>query len=419
MKKVLLVIISISVLIGCSEGSIKEKTIIAVPIYGQSLALGEEAELVTNFDTLRKQLNHRFFTENLDESFGFYANTIFKQKIKRILNYTKRKFEISSYGMAEYVVTFWKKQANEDFLFCSFPGGQGATGIDFLGEKSSAYQKMLSEIRNAYDLAKKKECKFIVPAICWMQGENDLVWNIKGSYKDKLSKLRSTFERDIKSITKQTIGVKFIMYQTNCLTISKLTFDANNHSCPQTRVPQAQLELLLSDSNFVASGPTYPYVIKREYVHLDGISQKRMGYLQGISLIKMLSGEKVYGLIPISFIKKDKSIIISFNVPVPPLVIDTVNVSKIENYGFSVINKKNKNVLNRVFIEKNNVHLQCNEHLNNVKVRYAVNGMHWKTGNMKGPRGNLRDSQGLVFKCKIGDKYFGLDNWCYMFDYEI
>lgn len=419
MKKMHFLMISLLLLIGCSDNRLKDKIIVAVPVYGQSLALGEEAELVTDFDTLREQLDHRFCTENLDESFGFFSNSIFKQKIKKMFRYSNRTFEISSYGMAEYVIASWKEQLDDRLMFCSFPGGQGATGIDFLGERSPAYNKMLSEIKNAYHLAQKKQCTLIVPAICWMQGENDLVWNIEGSYKDKITKLRSAFERDIKSITKQTIGVKFILYQTNCLTISKLPFNANDYNCPQTRVPQAQLDLLLSDSNFVASGPTYPYTIKREYVHLDGVSQKRFGYLQGVSLIKMLSREKVYGLVPISLLKKNKSIIVSFNVPVPPLVIDTVNVAKADNYGFSVINRSNQNILNRVFIENNNVHLECNEYPNDVKVRYAVNGMHWKTGNRNGARGNLRDSQGSVYKCKIRDQYFRLDNWCYMFDYKL
>lgn len=416
MKKVLLLILSVFLLSSCKENCLKNRTIVAVPIYGQSLALGEEAELITDFDTLREQLNHRFYTENLDESFGYYANTIFKQKIKKWLNYRRRTFEISSYGMAEYVVNAWRKQSNESFVFCSFPNGSGATDIDHLGEKSSAYKKLLSEIRHAYNLAQEKKCKFIVPAICWIQGENDLVWDIKGNYKTKICRLRSTLERDIKSITKQAIAVKFIMYQTNCLTISESPFNANQFNCPQTHVPQAQLDLLLKDTNFIASGPTYPYSIKREYVHLDGISQKRLGYLQGISLIKTLSGEKESGLIPTSFTKSQKSIIISFNVPVPPLVIDTVNVTKANNYGFSVINKKNKNILSQVFLKNNKIYLQCNEYPNDVKVRYAVNGTYWKTGHMRGSRGNLRDSQGTTLKCAINNQSFRLDNWCYMFD---
>lgn len=419
MDKILLFMFAIFFMIGCKDDCFKDKTIVAVPIYGQSLAVGEEADLVTDFDTLREQLDHRFYTENLDESFGYYSNSIIKQKIKKWLNYTRRTFEISSYGMAEYVISSWKKQSKDKYLFCSFPGGEGATGIDFLGRKSSAYQKMLAEIRNAFKLAQDNKCKFIVPAICWMQGENDLVWNVNGDYKMKITELRKSLETDIKSITKQSIGVKFIMYQTNCLTISKLPFKANDFRCPQTSVPQAQLDLLLCDTNFIASGPTYPYSIKREYVHLDGTSQKRIGYLQGVSLIKMLSGEKVYGLVPKSFEKKNKSIIISFNVPNPPLVIDTINVFKIHNYGFSVVNRRNVDILSRVFLKNNNVHLVCNEMPTDVKVRYAVNGTYWKSGNIKGPRGNLRDSQGLALKCKIGNKYFGLHNWCYMFDYKL
>ncbi|MFA6832974.1 MAG: hypothetical protein WCR36_12035 [Bacteroidaceae bacterium] len=36
-------------------------------------------------------------------------------------------------------------------------------------------------------------------------------------------------------------------------------------------------KLVLMD--FFTSGPTYPYIIVRECIHSDGVSQKHMGYL--------------------------------------------------------------------------------------------------------------------------------------------
>ncbi|HRN17373.1 MAG TPA: hypothetical protein PLF38_10065 [Xylanibacter oryzae] len=40
-------------------------------------------------------------------------------------------------------------------------------------------------------------------------------------------------------------------------------------------------KLVLID--FFTNGPTYPYTIVREYIHSDGVPQKRMGYLQDYS----------------------------------------------------------------------------------------------------------------------------------------
>jgi hypothetical protein len=176
------------------------------------------------------------------------------------------------------------------------------------------------------------------------------------------------------------------------------------------------MELIRDNNDFVASGPTYPYTIMREYAHLDGISQKRMGYLEGISLSKLLNNQKHTGLIPLKTTVHRNTIIVSFNIPCPPLVLDTIAVSKSDNYGFSVITPNNQNILKKTLLYNNKIYLICSKTPTKVKVRYAVNGAYWKSGNKHGPRGNLRDSQGDSYKCKINNKIYRIDNWCYLFD---
>ena len=78
------VILIFSFTISCTVDIPINSTVYVVPVYGQSLALGEEAKMVTNFDTLKVSCNHRVRTELLDEQFGYFSNTIFKQKLKRI-----------------------------------------------------------------------------------------------------------------------------------------------------------------------------------------------------------------------------------------------------------------------------------------------------------------------------------------------
>ncbi len=393
--------------------------IIAVPVYGQSLALGEEASLVTNFDTLKEKYNHKICTENLDENFGYFSTTIFRQKIKRWIHDNKRTFENSCYGMAEYIVSKWQQESSKsNLILCTFPEGQGGSGIDSFGRGTSSYKKLINEIKNAYNIAKDNKCAFIVPAFCWLQGENDLVWNTGSNYKKKLIQLRNDFERDVKEITHQRENIKCILYQTSCLSISEDTFQMNEYECRQTIVPQAQMELVRDDKYFVASGPTYPYSTMREYVHLDGISQKRMGYLQGISLFKLLKNKKHSGLIPKQTIIHNDTITVSFNIPYPPIVLDTIEVAKVNNYGFSVITPNNQNILKKVLLDNDKIYLICSRIPRKVKVRYAVNGTYWKCGNKQGPRGNLRDSQGDFYKCNIKNKTYRIDNWCYMFDHE-
>ena len=122
------------------------------------------------------------------------------------------------------------------------------------------------------------------------------------------------------------------------------------------------------------------------------------------------------GLFPIKTECHDTEVIISFNVPCPPLNLDTTEVTNPGNYGFNVITPNNRDIVKGVSIQDNQVHILCNESPNGCRVRYAVNGDKMKSGRLHGPRGNLRDSQGDSITITIQGKSYPIHNWCYQFD---
>jgi hypothetical protein len=129
-----------------------------------------------------------------------------------------------------------------------------------------------------------------------------------------------------------------------------------------------------------------------------------------------LESESSKGLIPEGLHVARDTIILNFNIPSPPLVLDTTAVSKAANYGFSVISPTNKDILKKVLLVGQKIKLICNENPVGCKARYAVNGMQKKSGHISGPRGNLRDSQGDKIKANILKIEYPLHNWCYQFD---
>ena len=406
------IIMTLSLACSCTTDISKHATIYIIPVYGQSLALGEEADLITNFDSLKNKYNHRIRTELLDEEFGYFSNTILKQHIKRILKNKKRTFEVSCYGIGEYLC----QKLDDSIYICTFPAGQGATGIEGLSKGSPAYNKLIKQIINLQDITERQELNLSMPAFCWHQGENDVVWNKNIDYKHLLEKFRLDLEKDIHTILQTKSPLACILYQTNNLSIAKDSFNMHLYECPQIKVPMAQLELIKKNPYFHASSPVYPYNVVREYVHIDGIGQKRLGYMEGIAIGKLLNGEKNKGLIPNSYITKHDTIIISFDIPYPPLTLDTTQVCKITHYGFSVITPKDKNILRKCWLDDNKIHLLCDTLPINAKIRYGVNGQHGKSGHINGPRGNLRDSQGDSLTFQISQNIFPLHNWCYMFE---
>jgi hypothetical protein len=377
--------------------------------------LGEEADLITNFDSLSTMADGRIVTENLDHDFGFFDNDKKKQWAKKILNYTKRTFELSVYGMAESM----SNQLGHDTLICVFPGGQGGTAILRLNKGNWCYHRFLENIENAYQTAVDRGWNFSVPAICWMQGESDLFDYTDTDYKKALKQFARDINEDVKQITHQQQDIRIICYQTNLLT-NAAYFQEDSFDCREIAVPQAMMELVRDDTLFWASGPTYPYNFARELKHIDGVGQKRLGHLAAVSVMGIIRGTARFrGLVPQTCTSNNNEVQISFNVPHPPLVFDTIAVKNPSYYGFSVITPDNRNIIQSVFLKDDTITLYCSESVSGCKVRYAVNGEKLKSGWEKGPRGNLRDSQGDSLKVDVLGKTYPIHNWCYQFEQQL
>lgn len=400
MKQLTAIILLIaSILFMACQKNHSHRVVLCIPVYGQSLALGEEAERLTDFDSLAVYANGRIVTENLDHQFGYFENDGLKEFTKKLVRYQKRAFELSIYNMAKILAD----STGSDTLICIFPGGQGATAIANLSKGTKPYQKFIEDIKSAYEKATENGWEFVIPAICWMQGESDIVDYPDTDYKQMLQQIRNDMNTDISSITKRNENIPFICYQANSLTRAE-HFKAQNYDCRETYVPQTFVELLGDDSCFWASGPTYPYACVNEKIHIDAIGQQSIGALAAKSALGILRGkERFRGLIPISVFSQDTIVTVHFNVPCPPLVLDTILVAKVDHYGFSVINRHNQNVAKSITIGGDSVNIHCTEPATDCCIRYAVNGDYMKSGNLHGPRGNLRDSDG---------------NWCYQFDYN-
>ncbi|MCR5711606.1 MAG: sialate O-acetylesterase [Prevotella sp.] len=397
MKKGLLLFVITLLFAACAQKPEGHKVVVCIPVYGQSLALGEEAERITDFDSLASYANGRIVTENLDHQFGYFDNDDLKRIAKKVVKYQKRSFELSIYTMAQRLAD----QLGEDTLICIFPGGQGATIIKNLSKGSIPYQEFMEDIETAYQQATENGWDFVIPAICWMQGESDIEDYPDTSYPQQFIKIWEDMNVDIRQITQYSDTICFICYQPNNLSRAS-GYRAKKYECVEASVPQTFVNVLHDNKWFWASGPTYPYSCVGEKLHIDAIGQQHVGELAARSALGIIRGKgRNKGLIPTSLSTDNQDIIIHFNITNSPLIIDTTQVRKAENYGFSVITKDNRNIATSATLKGDSIIITCSEIPQNCKVRYAVNGDPLKSGNQHGPRGNLRDSSG---------------NWCYLFD---
>ena len=377
---------------------------VCIPVYGQSYALGEEATRLTNFDSLRIKYNGRIVTEKLDYTFGYFDHSSqFKQWIKRILHYDKKAFELSVYSMAEELAL----NLGEDTIICIFPGGHGMNTIKQLMKPAEPYNKFIKEIATAYDEAQDRGWEFIVPAVCWMQGESDIVEYPDYDYKEYFYRMYNDMNTDIKQVTHQKDDIRIICYQSSTIT-KGLRYKANNYNATEPKTPTAQMELIRDDSLIWASGPTYPYDFVNESLHIDAVGQQSIGKHAAKSALGVIRKTKRnIGLVPLSYEIVGNDVCILFNVPCPPLDLDTINVSKVDNYGFNVIRHDGTDIISKVSLNQNTVIITCTESPLNCKLRYGINGEFLKGGRTKGARGNLRDSN---YKCP---------GWSMLFEYKL
>lgn len=390
------------------------KTVICIPVYGQSYALGEEAKRITNYDSLRIVYDGRIVTEKMNYVFGYFDHSSrLKQFVKRLLHYDRKAFELSVYGMAESLIT----ELGNDTIICIFPGGHGLTDIKGLMKPVSPYKKFIEEIAHAYQTAQELNWDFQVPAICWMQGESDIADYPDTDYKALFHQMYNNLNTDIKQITHQSNDIRLICYQSSALTKGD-RFKNNNYEGTEGRTPEIQMELVRDDSMIWAMGPTYPYDFLREALHIDAVGQKRIGNLAAKSALGIIRNDSCFiGLVPKQTIVEGNTLSIIFNVPAPPLCFDTIQVMKADHYGFNIIKRDNSDIISDIVLRGDTVVITCQESPIGCRIRYGVNGEFHKGGRLHGSRGNLRDSQGINRKMTINGNTYPQDNWCYIFDF--
>ena len=79
-------------------------------------------------------------------------------------------------------------------------------------------------------------------------------------------------------------------------------------------------------------------------MHINAISQKRVGYYNAESVISIIRNQKHRGLYPKKIIAEGREVKVVLDVPCPPLVIDIIEVSKVDYYGFNVVTASNESI---------------------------------------------------------------------------
>lgn len=245
-------------------------------------------------------------------------------------------------------------------------------------------------------------------AFGWMQGESDYQANTpRQAYKTVLRALRLDWDADIKAKTGQAHDLRLIADQLS------------SHSFYGKATPSIALALLDAadeDACIDIACPTY----QMDYldgVHFTGASNKWCGAYIGLVHKRIVIDGVVWRpLRPIRKITQDAVCIIEFDVPTPPLVLDTTWVSNPGNYGFQLVDAAGAplTISSVALLGKKTVKIVASATLPaGYMVRYAWGpGGTYNAGRTTGPRGNLRDSAGDTLSFTISGTPYAMHNWC-------
>ncbi len=302
------------------------------------------------------------------------------------------------------------KVEDQDFKLLVNAPGEGGLPLYRLADKTDIYYRRLIEsVQYASDFAMNNGKSHNVPFIMHWQGETDL-FRTKQDYYNQAVAYFSDLNNDIKAITGQTNDVHFIVYQV-ATHENSLNPDAN------PGVSQAFLQLSLDLDNVTLAPVMYAYDYTDAF-HMPVERTRQGGAVAGVAAVRsVFNRDKQQPMYPNSHVITSNSqgnawsINLEITPNVAPLVVDTTQVSQATNYGFSILNTSESEIITGVSVRRNGITIITKEDPTGKLLTYCIRGV--------GEPGNIRDSQGDQFKIAESVNEYRLDNWLPMFEYQL
>lgn len=362
-------------------------------IYGQSLAVGQQTYPALSVNNV---VGNYMIGNRVWINYGNSNFTTLNPLIATQIGTTNKSGATAECPLVGTVNHIQRKLNNGTQIIATSCAYSGKT-IEQLSKECntttpSYYSNFSNAITYALKIAEKTTSKITCPAIIWMQGEYNYFAKTtsgliekqanctdKVTYKNLLLKLKNNMQADVMNSYSQENKPLFITYQVG----------AQYTKGKDVAIGMAQLEAANENEDIICAGPVYPVTDRGG--HLDGNGSRWYGEMIGKAYYKSkILGIDFKPLQPkeISRTTNAKQIKIQFLVPKLPLILDTLIVDKVPDYGFAVYNDNIKMTIASIAIDGDCIYLTCTENLTGVvEVTYAGPN----SGILNG-HGNLRDS---------------------------
>lgn len=286
--------------------------------------------------------------------------------------------------------------------------GIGGTPYSGLKKGTAAYSNGIAQVTAARSIAERAGYGYVVRAVTNVHGESDHA-NRNMGYANDLVQWQSDYETDVKNLTGQREPVPMLQTQISSWT---------RYNSATSFIPTLQLAACdMQPDKIYMVAPKYFLSYVPDGVHLDNKGYRWMGeyYAKAYRRI-VLEGKPWIPVRPTKVSLAGAEITVTFNVPAPPLVLDTTLVTDPGSYGFEFWDDSGSPpAITQVALagpDAVKITLAKAPSGMQKRIRYAYTGkVGALAGPTTGPRGNLRDSDATA--SPNGNKLY---NWCVHFD---
>jgi len=307
----------------------------------------------------------------------------------------------------------------KDYVTVHTVVGENGQGIEYLrkvptpdpsGTRGHAYAATMFEVTHITRLAESAGKTYGVGAVIMTHGETD---SSNGNYKNELIQLLNDYNTDLSAITGQSD--RFPMYLSqqhgypNGYVSSVADYASSKGQRPLANIVQWQLGVD-HKGDFVCVGPQYQYEANftsgDTSVHLSTLGYQMLGEKNAqVYYQREVLGNDWQPLQPTTVERSGRSVIVHFNVPVPPLNWDdTFDPPAIAEWakgrGFELRTSSKNVTIASVEINDNSVSVTSDDDLpaSGLIVGYALSsqGVQMKQASKSVRWGQLRDSDPFV-----------------------
>lgn len=350
--------------------------------YGQSLSVGAAAGSVLSttqpYSNITFNGGPRAWTGSAWDFSAF--KPLVEDEISPAPDGANTRKETACSGAANYASTLMALDGNNpsSHVVLASTAGHGGYRIDQLNKASAWYTNFLAHVSGAHAL----DVNHAVHAIGWLQGENDISYPTSyATYRAALSQLQTDAETDIKLITGQMHPAYLITYQ--------VSWGITGNS----GIALAQLDLAQQNSKIFLATPTYHLPYASDNIHLTAVGYKWIGAYFGRAYKALVDGYEPQWLNPRSATVRGAVVRVRFDVPVGPMVLDSIGLADTTDSGFRVLDGAAGKAISSIKVDGQDVVITLfATPTGTVKVRYALDYLGTGLAMTNGASGNLRDS---------------------------